>query len=246
MAIAETGVRIAQRARLAGKSCLGEEGKVPHIGATVLLKPLEHHSRLLCCLNESSAHIPDNVESLEGQRKRWKPNALTRIGFVSDAPMDRFDGCVWRRIFAFVGAHILEWTWLCPECKPSWTGWHCDHCDLDVNVLEWTPDRHFGHCGESCPCCRFELGAHGACFECLDLWILKGVSHGIQETLRSYNGRWEKELTSRPRPTLAGHIVREYTRRFPDCRYTMRDYSRGSAESDEGNEGEDGVSLGLG
>ncbi len=97
----------------------------------------------------------------------------------------------WLLIFRFVGAHDMAATWACPGCKPSWTQRYCQQCSRTVpEVLQWTPEEHYGHCGQSCPCCRYKNeGWMGGCDQCSDLWVLKTVSHEMRLTLRSYNGR---------------------------------------------------------
>lgn len=36
-----------------------------------------------------------------------------------------------------------------------------------VQTYTWTNDDHYGFCGQSCPCCRYEVGdAIGACLTC--------------------------------------------------------------------------------
>ena len=95
----------------------------------------------------------------------------------------------WPLIFPFVGAHILaQEDWHCSQCKPRWHNWYCRHCGESVPPA-WTPQKHFGGCGQRCSCCRFKVGASGSCEACKDLWILKATSGEVRLALLSYNGR---------------------------------------------------------
>ena len=94
-------------------------------------------------------------------------------------------------IFAFVGSHDLEANWGCDGCKPSWKNWYCSQCNHKVNVEQWTPRRHFGHCGQSCGCCRAELDVDGFgnCECCEDLICLSFASLETRRALNTYTGR---------------------------------------------------------
>ena len=105
-------------------------------------------------------------------------------------------------IVGYVGAHNLETLWTCSQCNPYWYNWYCHECqDINRN-LRWSPKFHFGHCGQSCGCCRSANGqrrlglAHGQrrqwigfpCEFCCDLWNLKRTCHTMKDLLKTYNG----------------------------------------------------------
>ena len=95
----------------------------------------------------------------------------------------------WPLVFRFVGAHNLEQDWPCSQCKPWWHNWYCQRCGLSVPPA-WTCQKHFGNCGQSCGCCRFEMGeAYGYCEACETLWVLKATSCEVRLALLSYDGR---------------------------------------------------------
>ena len=96
----------------------------------------------------------------------------------------------WLEICSFVGAHNLCGEgWQCNTCEPWWHNWRCRQCEMSVPPA-WTAQKHFGLCGQSCPCCRQEVGAEmGICEECEDLWVLKTVSRAMRVALRSYSGQ---------------------------------------------------------
>ena len=103
--------------------------------------------------------------------------------------IDRLDTNLVHLILRYVGAHQLESTWDCSYCNPYWWGWYCHTCQMTNTILYWTPTRHFGHCGQNCPCCRTELADWGGCEGCWDLHILHATSHGLRSLLQTYNGR---------------------------------------------------------
>ena len=68
----------------------------------------------------------------------------------------------------------------CSECQPELDPSHPEfhpESELAPPVPDplpyshppgWTPEEHFGHCGQNCPCCRATSGADlGPCFICL-------------------------------------------------------------------------------
>jgi hypothetical protein len=81
----------------------------------------------------------------------------------------------------FVGVHDLEAHWECTECNPYWYNWYCHQCKRTNEVLRWTPTTHFGHCGQSCGCCRSEAGDRlGCCEECENIKALRSTSRGMR------------------------------------------------------------------
>jgi len=87
-----------------------------------------------------------------------------------------------------VGAHNLETIWTCSECKPYWFNWYCDECQKTNKFLYWSQRRHFGHCGQSCGCCRSASGADGGCDACDELWNLKVTCPRMRDLLKTYDG----------------------------------------------------------
>ena len=92
-------------------------------------------------------------------------------------------------IVRYVGAHNLETVWPCSECNPYWYDWYCHECQLVNTYLYWSPKLHFGHCGQSCGCCRSEKADFGVCEACDDLLNLKRTCHKMRDLLKTYNGR---------------------------------------------------------
>ena len=93
-------------------------------------------------------------------------------------------------IARFVGAHNLETMWECSECNPYWYDWYCHACQRNHQNLQWTPSKHFGLCGQSCGCCRAEVGAgFGECEACEDMRDLKATTSRMREVLRFYDGQ---------------------------------------------------------
>ena len=92
-------------------------------------------------------------------------------------------------IVRYVGAHNLETVWPCSKCNPYWYDWYCHECRLVNKYLYWSPRLHFGHCGQSCGCCRSEKADFGACEACDDLLNLKRTCHTMRDLLKTYNGR---------------------------------------------------------
>ena len=91
------------------------------------------------------------------------------------------------RIVRFVGAHNLETIWTCSECKPYWYNWYCDECQMVNRFLHWSPRLHYGHCGQSCDCCRSANREVFPCEFCDDLWNLKGTCQTMRDLVKTYN-----------------------------------------------------------
>ena len=92
-------------------------------------------------------------------------------------------------IVPYLGAHQLETMWECKECNPYWYNWYCKKCQKSNKFLYWTLRKHFGHCGQSCGCCRSQFGdAWGRCECCDDLLILKTTCRTMRDLLKTYNG----------------------------------------------------------
>ena len=89
----------------------------------------------------------------------------------------------------YVGAHNLETVWQCSQCNPYWYDWYCQECQLVNKFLYWSPSLHFGHCGQSCGCCRSEQADFGPCAACDDLVSLKRTCVRMRFLLKTYNGR---------------------------------------------------------
>ena len=87
----------------------------------------------------------------------------------------------------FVGAHNLETIWTCSECKPYWYNWYCDECKTANRFLHWSPRLHYGHCGQSCDCCRSANREVFPCEFCDDLWNLKGTCHTMWDLVKTYD-----------------------------------------------------------
>ena len=92
-------------------------------------------------------------------------------------------------VFRFVGAHNLESIWACADCNPYWYNWYCHACTKFNRFLHWTPTEHFGHCGQSCGCCRSAVGHFGGCRACRDLRNWKVTSRDARSQLRYFDGR---------------------------------------------------------
>ena len=92
-------------------------------------------------------------------------------------------------IVRYVGAHNLETFWRCTDCNPYWYNWYCHECRKFNTFLHWSPRLHYGHCGQSCGCCRWENAeCFGGCEACEDLWNLKGTCHTMRDLLKTYSG----------------------------------------------------------
>ena len=133
----------------------------------------------------------DVLSVLTSKHLQSEPNtAQANLHVPTNLPSPMLPSLTWPFIFPFVGAHILaQEDWHCSQCKPRWHNWYCRHCGESVPPA-WTPHKHFGSCGQSCSCCRFEhWEALGSCEECEDLWILKATSDEVRLALLSYNGR---------------------------------------------------------
>ena len=89
-------------------------------------------------------------------------------------------------IVRFVGAHNLETIWTCSECKPYWYNWYCDECQMVNRFLHWSPRLHYGHCGQSCDCCRSANREVFPCEFCDDLWNLKGTCQTMRDLVKTY------------------------------------------------------------
>ena len=95
-----------------------------------------------------------------------------------------------RRILCFVGAHNLEFAWACEACKPYWYNWYCHLCRRTNRFHPWTPERHYGACGQSCGCCRAAMSECFACCDaCVNLWCLKVTCGSFRRQLCDYDGR---------------------------------------------------------
>ena len=92
-------------------------------------------------------------------------------------------------ILCYLGAHNLEIRWPCTECNPYWYNWYCGECQMRNTFLHWTPTSHFGFCGMNCGCCRHKHGEDGWCDECDDLLNLKLTCRGMEEVVKTYDGR---------------------------------------------------------
>ena len=92
-------------------------------------------------------------------------------------------------VFRFVGAPHLESIWACADCNPYWYNWYCHACTKFNRFLHWTPTEHFGHCGQSCGCCRSAVGHFGGCRACRDLRNWKVTSRDARSQLRYFDGR---------------------------------------------------------
>ena len=92
-------------------------------------------------------------------------------------------------IVRYVGAHNLETFWQCSQCNPYWYDWYCQECQMVNQFLYWSPRLHFGHCGQSCGCCRSEQAEFGTCAACDDLVSVKRTCVTMLFLLKTYNGR---------------------------------------------------------
>ena len=128
--------------------------------------------------------------SPSGEPKSEPNAAQANLHVSTNLPSPTLPSLSWPLIFRFVGAHILQQEdWPCSQCKPSWHSWYCQRCRMCVPPA-WTCQKHFGSCGQSCSCCRFEhWEALGSCEECEDLWVLKATSGEVRLALLSYDGR---------------------------------------------------------
>ena len=61
------------------------------------------------------------------------------------------------------------------------------------NIMPWKPHGHFGHCGQSCGCCRShnrdDAGFDMNCDPCYAGWILTQVSQRVLAATKSYARR---------------------------------------------------------
>ena len=133
----------------------------------------------------------DVLSVLTSKHPQSEPNtAQANLHVSTNLPSPTLPSLTWPFIFPFVGAHILaQEDWHCSQCKPRWHNWYCRHCGESVPPA-WTPQKHFGSCGQSCSCCRFKVGdLFGYCEACEDLWFLKATSGEVRLALLSYNGR---------------------------------------------------------
>ena len=147
--------------------------------------------------DDSDVHGVPNVLSVQaslfapsGEPKSEPNTAQANLHVSTNLPSPTLPSLSWPLIFRFVGAHILQQEdWPCSQCKPSWHSWYCQRCRMCVPPA-WTCQKHFGSCGQSCSCCRFERWeALGSCEECEDLWVLKATSGEVRLALLSYDGR---------------------------------------------------------
>ena len=94
-------------------------------------------------------------------------------------------------IVRYMAAHNLETTWpeVCSECNPYWYNWYCHECQQVNRFLPWSPTLHFGHCDQSCSCCRSANGdLLGGCTDCDNLWNLKVTCSRMRDLLKTYSG----------------------------------------------------------
>ena len=133
----------------------------------------------------------DVLSVLTSKHPQSEPNtAQANLHVSTNLPSPTLPSLTWPFIFPFVGAHILaQEDWHCSQCEPRWHNWYCRHCGESVPPA-WTPQKHFGRCGQNCSCCRFRAGdISGSCQACEDLCILKAISGEVRLALLSYNGR---------------------------------------------------------
>ena len=128
--------------------------------------------------------VPASLFAPSGEPKSEPNTAQSNLHVSTNLP-----SLTWPLIFRLVGAHCLEEDWTCLQCQPWWHNWYCEHCCLSVPPA-WTCQNHFGECGQSCVCCRFEFGeAVGYCEACQTLWVLKATCCEVRLALLSYDGR---------------------------------------------------------
>ena len=83
------------------------------------------------------------------------------------------------------------------------------HCDSEApEAPQWSRERHFGRCGQSCCCCREENGEDfGACLAC---GMAKEVEH-IFKNIKDYLGPVIPGAN-----TMSGKLVAKMLPRHPE------------------------------
>ena len=100
----------------------------------------------------------------------------------SDPPQSRGDlpAHIWAAVVPFLLHHL-------PQT-------HVYRNSYTVELRRWSPTRHYGHCGQSCPCCRSHNpeDAHPDCNceQCYLGWVLTTVSRQACATTQAYAASW--------------------------------------------------------
>ena len=140
-----------------------------------------------------AGNAPQRHIAYLGSSKRHLAGVLAYLGvhqFFGFFPLPSLPPETFTLILRFVGAHDLESDWTCAYCNPYWYDWYCEQCAMYNNFLRWTPTKHFGHCGQSCGCCRSEVGeGFGSCEACDGLMMLSATSRRLRSQVGSYDGR---------------------------------------------------------
>ena len=165
-------------------SSLGATSKAP--------PPVELIETTPCVLSKAAA----SVDALEGSVLFTDECGIKHVDGLSSTFQTKRDSLsslcsvTFTWILRFVGAHDLELVWSCAACKPYWYNWYCKECHGTNQYLRWTPEGHFGVCGQSCGCCRAAAGERlGCCEACDDLRCLKETCSNSRKQLCDYDGR---------------------------------------------------------